>query len=422
MPFAEYSDFDDCVAKNQDKENPQAYCGFIQDKVKGATANVVKIADAKFETITATASGCSKMCLATASFFQKDGSNFGKFFLINGDENLKGWRVTKESLPKFLKTFIGKPFVSEPELKHFGADDMPVHEVMDVQEQFRVGDIVDVTYDPETTHAEAIVKFHNSPDGEKIWNEIQAGKAIYVSPAVAGFSIDNPKNGQPIFVEWYGLHLARVDNPAYGVFHASLKKTCTGKDKDCLEMLVASANIHTTVQDSSFIPKTASSVKMAEEKIGSTKSDEQQKGVDNPKVGSSEEEVKELRDENASMKQQVADLTSKVASLQTAQDEAEEEEKKAIAEEIIEEKKEVAEEEMTDEEIKEETASLMKKSVASLKEINSIYKTANASVKAQVADLQERVGAKVVNVPSIASASKDGSQKKVTMETIRELI
>lgn len=422
MPFGEFENFDDCVSKNQDKENPQAYCGFLQDKIEGATANVLKIADAKFETITATASGCSKMCLATASFFQKDGANFGKFFLINGQENLKGWRVTEASLPKFLKTFIGKPFISEPELKHFGADDMPVHEVMDVQEDFRVGDIVDVTYNAKTTQAEAIVKFHNTPDGEKIWNEIQAGKAIYVSPAVAGFSIDNPKNGQPIFVEWYGLHLARVDNPAYGVFHASLKKTCTGDEKHCLDMLVASANIHTTVQSSSIISNQSSEVKMAEEKIGSTKSDEQQKGVDNPKVGNTnEEEVKELRDENASLKSEVASLKTDFAGITKKLADAEEEEKKEVAEEIIEEKKEVAEEEMTEEEVKEETASLMKKSLASLNEINSIYKSANASVKAQVADLQERVGAKVVNVPSIASASGSKDKKPVTMDTIREL-
>jgi hypothetical protein len=436
MPFGEFQDFADCVSKNQDKDDPKAFCGFIQKSIEGATANVLKIANAKYKTKTATASGCSTMCLATASFFQKDGANFAKFFLINGQENLKGWRVTEASLPKFLKTFIGKPFISEPELAHFGADDMPVHEVMQAQEEFRVGDIVDVTFDPKTTQAEAIVKFHNTPEGEKIWNEIQAGKAIYVSPAVAGFSFDNPKNGQPVFVEWYGLHLARVDNPAYGVFHASLKKTCTGDEKHCLDMLIASANIHTTVQSSSIISKEVSSVKMAEENIGSTKDSEKQKGVDNPKTGTDTEEIKELRDENASLKSKVAnfekesetetstdevkELKKQVADLTEKQEQAEDEEKKEVAEDIIEEKKETAEEEMTDDEVKEETASLMKKSLASLKEIQGIYKSANASVKAQVADLQSRVGSKIVNVPSVASASKDS--KKVTMETIRELI
>jgi hypothetical protein len=438
MPFGEFQDFADCVSKNGDKENPEAYCGFIQKSIEGATANVVKIANSKYKTKTmsATASGCSVMCLATASFFQKDGNNFGKFFLINGQENLKGWRVTEASLPKFLKTFIGKPFISEPDLAHFGADDMPVHEVMQAQEEFRVGDIVDVTFDPKTTQAEAIVKFHNTPSGEKIWNEIQAGKAIYVSPAVAGFSFDSPE-GNPIFVEWYGLHLARVENPAYGVFHASLKKTCTGDEKHCLDMLIASANIHTTVESSSIISKTSSIVKMAEENIGSTKDSEKQKGVDSPSVegGTDDtEEVKELRDENASLKSKVASLekstatvqslTKQVADLEEKQEEAEEEEKKEVAEDIIEKKKEVEssaeDEEMTEEEVKEETASLMKKSLASLKEIQGIYKSASAGLEKQVASLTDRVGSKIVRVPSVASANKDS--KKVTMETIRSLV
>ena len=35
MPFAGYEDFDDCVLKNQDKENPEAYCGKIQHEAEG---------------------------------------------------------------------------------------------------------------------------------------------------------------------------------------------------------------------------------------------------------------------------------------------------------------------------------------------------------------------------------------------------
>jgi len=36
MPFAEYTDFDDCVAKNSDKGDPKAYCGYIKNKVEEA--------------------------------------------------------------------------------------------------------------------------------------------------------------------------------------------------------------------------------------------------------------------------------------------------------------------------------------------------------------------------------------------------
>jgi len=35
-PFGEYEDFDDCVAKNQDKDDPEAYCATIERKIKEA--------------------------------------------------------------------------------------------------------------------------------------------------------------------------------------------------------------------------------------------------------------------------------------------------------------------------------------------------------------------------------------------------
>ncbi len=35
MPFAGYADFDECVRKNQDKKDPEAYCATIKRKVEG---------------------------------------------------------------------------------------------------------------------------------------------------------------------------------------------------------------------------------------------------------------------------------------------------------------------------------------------------------------------------------------------------
>lgn len=35
MPFGDYKNFDDCVSKNQDKSNPEAYCASIQKKFEG---------------------------------------------------------------------------------------------------------------------------------------------------------------------------------------------------------------------------------------------------------------------------------------------------------------------------------------------------------------------------------------------------
>lgn len=39
MPFGEYKDFDDCVAKNSDKKNPEAYCATVHKKITGKWPN-----------------------------------------------------------------------------------------------------------------------------------------------------------------------------------------------------------------------------------------------------------------------------------------------------------------------------------------------------------------------------------------------
>jgi len=36
MPFGEYENFDDCVSKNSDKDDPSAYCGYIKNQVEEA--------------------------------------------------------------------------------------------------------------------------------------------------------------------------------------------------------------------------------------------------------------------------------------------------------------------------------------------------------------------------------------------------
>ena len=38
MPFGEYSDFDDCIAKNGNKSDPKAYCAAIKKQIEGESA------------------------------------------------------------------------------------------------------------------------------------------------------------------------------------------------------------------------------------------------------------------------------------------------------------------------------------------------------------------------------------------------
>ena len=47
-PFGSYRNFEDCVKKNQDKDDPEAYCGAIKHKVedmkKSMAKTIIKIA------------------------------------------------------------------------------------------------------------------------------------------------------------------------------------------------------------------------------------------------------------------------------------------------------------------------------------------------------------------------------------------
>ena len=44
MPFGPYADFDDCVAQNGDKDNPEAYCAAVEAVAKGAAMRRIRMA------------------------------------------------------------------------------------------------------------------------------------------------------------------------------------------------------------------------------------------------------------------------------------------------------------------------------------------------------------------------------------------
>jgi len=203
--------------KRKDIENPEAFVGSLE-KEQGVALS--------------------------ERFFEDETGKWGKFFLISPDRNVNRWRVTRESVPKRLKTFEGRPFISEPNLEHFGAENMssPL-EIIRKQEEFRMGEIKKVTYSPKTEEGDALVLFDKSPEAERVWDDLKAGNAFYVSPAIAGEFVD--VDGERIYQDWFGLHLARVANPAYGVFHASIKATCEGDERKCIQNLIATASAKT---------------------------------------------------------------------------------------------------------------------------------------------------------------------------------
>jgi len=180
-------------------------------------------------------------------FFEDDEGKWGLFFLISPSTNVNKWKVTKPSIPKRIKTFEGRPFISEPNLEHFGAENMQVLEIIRKQDEFRVGIMKKVKYDPKTEEGEVAVLFDKTPFAERVWQDMKDGNAFFVSPAIAGEFEE--VNGVRIYKDWIGLHLARVANPAYGTFHASIKATCEGDEKQCIQNLIATASVSLNSND-----------------------------------------------------------------------------------------------------------------------------------------------------------------------------
>ena len=231
--------------------------------------------------------------------FEKDGKRFGKFFLINDAVNLKNWKVSQDTINTRIASFRGKPYISEPGLAHFDTDKLPVNKILEKQENYRAGTIRDTVIGNDGT-AYAIVEFEENALGIATWEDMQKGNAIYTSPAIAGYSQNI--NGVQLYTDWFGLHLARVATPAYGVFHATLKETCEGPEAECIRTLIASASAITAATamdspaDSSEIMKQKTVYKMQSTSIADfdKMSDEDKKKAFSSMATAMEEKDKEI--------------------------------------------------------------------------------------------------------------------------------
>ena len=303
LPFGDGS-FPSCVShftgQGDDSELAHKKCGAIQSKIDSAVAAILS----EYEIKTGSASWLENSRLTADlghdQLFEKNGKRFAKIFLISDATNLKQWQVTEASIPRRIRTFIGRPFISEPGLAHFDTDKLPIDQILAKQENFRAGTIRDVVIGSDNT-AYAIVEFADNTLGNRTWKEMKEGKAIYSSPAVAGFSFIT--EGKRLFTDWFGLHLARVSNPAYGVFHASLKQTCEGDEKKCLDMLVASASKYVTDISSNVSPKPHCS-KMSTQINFADMTDEEKK-----------KKFEEMQNQNASISKELSELKTKVAGM-----------------------------------------------------------------------------------------------------------
>ena len=160
-------------------------------------------------------------------------------FLLDPSLNINKWAVTEESIDRNINSFIGKPLVLTENYDHPGGEIESLSHWLAYQETFRVGTITEIVTrkNPGTgsTAYHAIIEITDEDVKADIRNN---NMPLYVSPAIAE-PIDShmaDAQGQQIS-HWQGIHLAIVDQPAFGIKKAVISDICEGGKRGCLLQL-----------------------------------------------------------------------------------------------------------------------------------------------------------------------------------------
>lgn len=219
MPVGPYKTFSDCITALTNK-------GKSPDAAKNICGAMEKQSQASL----------------TEKFTDASGSKlYVKAFLIDDTVNLNQWGVTKDSIQKHINTFIGKPLVLTENYDHPAVPDTErIGHWLAYQEVFRVGTIIDIVpkSNPLTggTAYHAIIEITNDNLKQSLRNN---SVPLYVSPAIAEPAISKTGVITPASAisEWQGVHLAIVDQPAFGIKKAVISEQCGGDQEGCLLQL-----------------------------------------------------------------------------------------------------------------------------------------------------------------------------------------
>ena len=162
----------------------------------------------------------------------KDDGFYIKVFFLDSTKNMNGWIVAEDAILPCLqralqKRYHGKsaPLIEMPDYAQpqFRGHPAPWDwNMISSQEQYRVGDFVDVGITNGVGWC--IIKITN----EKVIDDIKNGRTMFVSPSIH----PNRPTVDGVDIDFDTNHLAIVDNPAYGN-KAHITGTCTGSGDNC---------------------------------------------------------------------------------------------------------------------------------------------------------------------------------------------
>lgn len=221
MPIGPYKTFADCVTAQQNK---------------GKSANVAR----------AICGAMEKQMNANVAYDDK-GKFYVKAFLVDDTVNLNHWAITKDSIPKNINTFVGKPLILTEQFDH---PEVPGGERLShwlaSQESYRVGTIIDIVqkHNAATSGTEyhAIIEVTNDNLKQALKDNtvplyVSPGIAEFLNPAAAVAARSQGRQALELVDNWAGVHLAIVSEPAFGIKKAVINETCGGDEQGCLLQL-----------------------------------------------------------------------------------------------------------------------------------------------------------------------------------------
>lgn len=270
-PIGPYEDFDECVdaqrAKGNSKNSSERICGEMESennkddkprrdrdmeeafdecvdeqREKGESRiKARRICEEIMEERKASAALSSPKEPITQLTHEK-GKFYVKAFLIDESLNRNDWAVTAESIPRNIKSFKGKPLVLTHNFDHPGTESDTLQHWLKFQETYRVGNIIDIQAKQTHTGSTAYYAIIEVTDPDVRASMQNNNIPHYVSPAIAQPISTAANTVSNQISDWTGIHLAIVDEPAYGVKKAVISEMCGGDRRGCLLQLMK-ANI-----------------------------------------------------------------------------------------------------------------------------------------------------------------------------------
>lgn len=178
---------------------------------------------------------------------ERDSKFYIKFFLLNANKNINGWRVADHAIRNYMADFKGKPFIIMPNLSHPHPEN--ASDMFEAQAPYKKGEIIEVGFDARTDKAWAIAEITDA----KAQEMIRSGTIRYVSASMIAADEDVSYVGTtPTINKFQAAHVAGVGNPAYGVMDAQIKGTCQAGREECrqqLKMIQASVEFSANESD-----------------------------------------------------------------------------------------------------------------------------------------------------------------------------